>query len=116
MPLHRGGIARLVVYISEKRKLNIFRGRAGQEFADAARRANQLTKNVAKWQQRRAFFSLPPAQGRGERGSLWVARSAGWRYLRKQNLQMNSRRRRHPTGLRPAPLPALLSPREYRHR
>ena len=41
-PLHRGGMARPVAYISEKRKQNIFRVGAGQEFADAARRANQL--------------------------------------------------------------------------
>jgi len=78
-PLHRGGIARLVVYISEKRKLNIFRGRAGQEFADAARRANQLTKNVAKWLRRRAFFSLPPAQASRAGGVEANEARSGWR-------------------------------------
>ena len=35
-------------HISEKRKRNIFRERAGQDLAGGARRANHLTKNIVK--------------------------------------------------------------------
>ena len=43
-------------HTSEKRKLNIFCVRAGQEFTDAARHANQLEKTCMKLLQYTAFF------------------------------------------------------------
>ena len=47
-------------HVSEKRKSNIFRGRGGQQFANTARRANQLgTKSENRL--RRSAFRTPPA-------------------------------------------------------
>src|SRR6476660_6211660 len=42
VPLHWDGMAKELPHDSEKQKQNIFHKRAGQEFADAARRANHL--------------------------------------------------------------------------
>jgi hypothetical protein len=82
---------------SEKRKQNIFCKRAGQDFADPARRANQLTKTIVKYLQRSAFVSLLP-QAKRAAGSRRAKLALGWREapgggcLRKQDHQMNARR------------------------
>ena len=57
----------MVASISEKRKMNIFRRRAGQEFANAARRANQGAEKCKK--SRAAQRVLLP---RASRNVEWV--------------------------------------------
>jgi hypothetical protein len=51
--------ARRKAHISEKRKQNIFCARAGQEFADAARRANQLAAVRGKVAAAQPFLIHP---------------------------------------------------------
>ena len=56
-------MAKELPQISENQKINIFRERTGQDFADAARRANQLKKTRAKLLPHSAFLSFSVYRG-----------------------------------------------------
>jgi hypothetical protein len=74
-PLFSGWDGETKSHISEKQKRIIFRTRAGQEFADTARRANHLTKKREKRLRRSDFLSFPPRTLLAVEGGAkrWVA-------------------------------------------